>query len=488
LTISGDERRIDHEKALGRPGRHAARRGSNAAPVGWSVYDGAMLENRRAARRCPVWVVAALLAAGCFGGPAGRGDLDGSAADVQSGISAEAGADGLVATDGVAVADGASVDAAGPASPDSVALDVSPGERSPDGRSTDLLAAADSVAVDRPAAADAGPAADAPPVADVPPPRFDLGGADVPPRFDLGGADVPPRFDLGGADVPPPRFDLGGADVPTAAYSGFVLIPAGAFEMGSPAGQTQAKPAEQPLHSVTITRAFLLADHEVTQREWRELMGNEPSYNRDCGDECPVEAITWYAALAFANAVSDAAGLARCYSLSGCTGAPGSDYACTTAGFAGLDCPGFRLPTEAEWEYAARAGTTTPTQLIDEIADWWICSSGAGGTAYSNPLLTFCRYVCSAGSGPAPVRSLLPNPWGLYDMAGNVREWVWDVYAPYQDGPAVDPLGPDTGPTRVARSSYVSGYGPDCRNARRDQMEPDWVSNGVGFRLARTIR
>jgi len=297
-----------------------------------------------------------------------------------------------------------------------------------------------------------------------------------------GAMDTPAGFD--GTVFRP---DLAAGDVPAAAQSGFVAMPSGWFEMGSSPDEDQAQAAEQPRHQVGISHPFLIADHEVTHGEWREVMGDDPSYNKTCGDECPVELITWYSALAFANALSDAAGLPSCYVLQGCQGGTSGSLACTGVDFAGLACPGFRLPTEAEWEYAARAGSSGPTQLIEPITDWWTCRSWNGDTEYSNPLLTFCRYICSDGDGPAPVRSLLPNAWGLYDMAGNVGEWVWDAYGPYAGDTVVDPLGPESGTTRVVRSAYAARYGPDCRNARRDQLEPDWMGNGIGLRLVRSL-
>jgi len=134
------------------------------------------------------------------------------------------------------------------------------------------------------------------------------------------------------------------------------------------------------------------------------------------------------------------------------------------------------LPTEAEFEYATRAGTATPIYQ-GEVEDWWICGNP--------PLDAFCWYVCNHPGQPAEVGQKDPNAWGLYDMAGNVAEWVWDWYGTYTDDEQTDPLGPDSGTERTIRSSFIAGYGPSCRSAFRASQLPDWKSNGTGLRLAR---
>jgi sulfatase modifying factor 1 len=309
--------------------------------------------------------------------------------------------------------------------------------------------------------------------------------APLPPGLVDGGVDIAGNEQPIGSDADAVA-DLPAREAPTAVAPGFVWIPADRFQMGSPAGEAQAGDDEQPSHWVTLSRSFLLSDHEVTQGEWRAVMGDAPSYHDECGDECPVESITWYAALAFTNALSTEEGLPSCYVLESCNQEVGGRLACEAVTFTGLDCLGYRLPTEAEWEYAARAAQITPTQLLTPLDDWWLCRSYADPDVYESPLLSFCHYVCSEGNGPTNVRSLLPNAWGLFDMAGNVEEWVWDVYGPYSDTAASDPLGPPSGTTRVVRSNSYASYGPDCRHARRDHLEPSWASTGIGLRVART--
>jgi formylglycine-generating enzyme required for sulfatase activity len=211
---------------------------------------------------------------------------------------------------------------------------------------------------------------------------------------------------------------------------------------------------ERPAHQVTISQSFLMSETEVTLEQFRQF---RPGFVGTPGCEPYVAGVSWSDAMAF------------CEWLTKKEGKP------------------YRLPTEAEWEYAASAGKATPTQLSEPITDWWICRLEDATGTFTNPLLTFCHYVCSEGSSPVKVRSLAPNPWGLYDTAGNVGEWVWDVFGLYSAGAATDPVGPASGAKRVTRSATIVNYGPDCRSARRDGLEPDWASTGLGLRVVRTL-
>ena len=247
--------------------------------------------------------------------------------------------------------------------------------------------------------------------------------------------------------------------------NGFVLIPAGDFTMGSPDGE-EGRDNDELRHQVTISRPFLIQETEVTQGQWRSLMGNNPSGFPTCGDDCPVEMVNWWEAVAYANELSANEGLPECYELRGCTGSPGEEMTCAEAFFAGLGCPGYRLPTEAEWEYATRAGTTGARYAdLDDIA-WY--DQNSDGMSH-------------------PVARNAPNSWGLYDTLGNVWEWVHDWYDTYPQSPIADPVGPPDGQYRIHRGG---GWNTEARYARaapRSRDSPGGVLRSyLGFRVART--
>ena len=264
-------------------------------------------------------------------------------------------------------------------------------------------------------------------------------------------------------------------DVP----DGFTLIEAGTFTMGSPASEAGRDNVETQ-HQVSITRNFYMQVHEVTQEEWRELMGNNPSYFPSCGGDCPVENVTWYDAVAYANALSRAERLDECFELSDCASRAGEGMDCASVTFAGLDCEGYRLPTEAEWEYAARAGTTTAfyTGSITETE----CDL--------DPNLDEIGWYCGNADGMThQVGQKSPNDWGLYDMSGNVQEWVWDwwVLRYYNSSPPGDPLGPSSGWDRVVRGGCWLDEAWIARVADRSGYTPHLSFYCLGFRLARSV-
>ncbi len=237
-----------------------------------------------------------------------------------------------------------------------------------------------------------------------------------------------------------------------AAYR---LIAAGSFTMGSPKDEADRNPDENQ-HQVTITRPFWMGETEVTQGQWQAVMGSNPSRRSSCGASCPVEQVSWTDAIEYANRLSRKAGLEECYQVSG-----------ATVSFKGLACTGYRLPTEAEWEYAARAGESHRYAGSDDIeAVAW--------------------YSSNAGGATGPVGGKEANAWGLRDMSGNVREWCWDRYGDYPSGNATDPLGPPGGTLQVIRGGSAGSKAPTHRVAYRGWQDPDDRLGNLGFRLVRT--
>lgn len=234
---------------------------------------------------------------------------------------------------------------------------------------------------------------------------------------------------------------------------GFVAVPAGSFAMGRPSGDDTGY-TDAPLHQVTITRPFEIKATEVTIGEYRELMATSPEQRGD-SDDLPVAHTSWYQAITWCNALSRRHHFAPCYAVSG-----------FTVTWQGLDCAGYRLPTEAEWEYAARAGTTA---------------------ARPGPLPELGWFDENSGLRPHPVKQKRANAWGLYDMLGNVAEWVWDWRQEYPARPEVDPTGPKTGDNRVFRGgSFQYGEGEATAWARSAYGPPNQVPF-IGFRCVRTL-
>lgn len=235
-----------------------------------------------------------------------------------------------------------------------------------------------------------------------------------------------------------------------------VLIPKGSFQMGSPTAES-GRGSNEVQHSVTLTTDFWMAESEVTQRQYRNLMGSSPSYFK--GDDLPVEQVSWLDAVAYCNAVSVKEKLVPCYQING-----------TTVGWGdGVKCTGYRLPTEAEWEYAANP--VTPPRTV------YAGSDTADGVAWHSG---------NSGNTPHAVKTKSANGRGLYDLSGNVWEWVWDLYqSNYEALPATDPLGPSTGVLRVFRGGSWDYTASNARVAWRD-ITPTGRYNSLGFRIVRS--
>ena len=235
----------------------------------------------------------------------------------------------------------------------------------------------------------------------------------------------------------------------------FVLIPAGSFIMGSPDGEEAVCvgldgrvekgcqdwiKAEQPRHRVTISRAFYLGRYPVTQRQWEAVMDGNPSHFKGDGNR-PVESVSWHDAQEFIRRLNEREGHGR-----------------------------YHLPSEAEWEYAARAGTNTRYSFGDEPGH----------------LGRYAWFAENSGGSTSPVGRKEPNAWGLYDMYGNVWEWVQDRWGPdyYSASALSDPGGPTIGAQRVLRGGSWFNTARYCRSTIRYREPPDGRNRSFGFRLA----
>ncbi len=264
-----------------------------------------------------------------------------------------------------------------------------------------------------------------------------------------------------------------------------VRIEPGTFMMGTPDGDPEAMPAEQPWHPVKITRAYYLADREVTQAQYRTVTGASPSFHAPTGRGAPqmkgqdtasrpVENVSWFEAAAFCNALSKKEGLPPYYRIEG------KDVTI-------LGGRGYRLPTEAEWEFACRAGTKTrfasgddPERLarVANIAD-----------AQLKRVVPSYETIKADDGHPftAPVGARSPNAWGLYDLHGNVREWCQGWYGEYPYAFDEDYDGPDAGTLRMIRGGSFNDQPKWARSSCRVGGDPDLKSEQLGFRVARTL-
>jgi len=269
---------------------------------------------------------------------------------------------------------------------------------------------------------------------------------------------------------------------------GWVCVPAGTFQQGSP-DEEAGRRGDEPPHEVNLSRPFLMKQTEVTQGDWGLVDSGEPnpSADRECGHNCPVETVTWFGAIAFCNALSTFAGLPPCYLD------PEEDpYDFADAEQVVLPvwsdrtrCLGYRLPTEAEWEYAARAGATTATYAGDLDHQDRGCDSPIGAL---DGIAWFC-----GNSGDPPVLhecgEKAPNAWGLHDLLGNVEEWCWDWQRSYPDAPEIDPVGDvDEGNGyRVARGGHYESPAEEVRAACRGGWPPNQGMDTLGLRPVRTL-
>ncbi|WP_461786421.1 formylglycine-generating enzyme family protein [Prosthecobacter sp.] len=234
------------------------------------------------------------------------------------------------------------------------------------------------------------------------------------------------------------RFYRAVADQRPVGPTGFVWIVPGTFVMGSPVSEPD-RDSDEAQHTVTLTQGFWMSDHETTQAEYQLVMGSNPSYLK--GESLPVELVSWDDAVAYCQKLTERERVAGRITAQ----------------------QAYRLPTEAEWEYAARAGTTGVRYGELDAIGWWSGNSG-------NQL--------------HPVKQKAANAWGLYDMMGNVWEWCGDWYEGYPTGSVTDPMAPNSGSDRVGRGGSWRSVAGGARSACRSRDDPGSRYFNLGFRPA----
>jgi formylglycine-generating enzyme required for sulfatase activity len=263
--------------------------------------------------------------------------------------------------------------------------------------------------------------------------------------------------------------------------------------MGAPANEL-CRDVSETQHPVTLTRSYELPPRETTQTEYATLMGFNPSARPQCGANCPVENVNWHLAVAYCNALSRQEGKAECYGCDGGTALPDGGFtlaqcdvlpAYSTNSLTLYHCPGYRLPHDAEWENAYRAGTTTPLYngTYAPSADGGCPTVGVEPTADA-----IAWYTRNSGSATHEVALKAPNNWGLYDMGGNVAELTHDLYISDLTSAAVtDPTGGTTGTQSVLRGGHWASGIDEVRAAQRKPQTRTGRGTGVGFRCARSL-
>ena len=232
----------------------------------------------------------------------------------------------------------------------------------------------------------------------------------------------------------------------------FILIPAGSFSMGSPPDEPHRN-KDETRHRVTIGRPFLMQTTEVTVGQWRAVMGKRFFGRKKGTNEMPVVKVSWHDCMKFIEKLNKRG--------------------------EGV----YRLPTEAEWEYACRAGSIAAYAWGDAVD----CSKAmyANNTLETDDCVKYTESKGLPSDQPSPKKSYKPNAWGLYDMEGNVWEWCRDWHGPFGSDAVIDPQGPESGSDRVRRGGSWYGPGHRCRCANRNFSHPSSRYRTTGFRLVR---
>ena len=265
------------------------------------------------------------------------------------------------------------------------------------------------------------------------------------------------------------RQQTGATPVPPVTVNDqFVLINGGTFQMGSPASEPE-RSSDETQHSVTVS-SFYMAKTEISQREYQAVMGTNPSETK--GDNLPVTNITWYDAIQYCNKLSEAEGLTPCYTVSG-----------TTVTW-DKSANGYRLPTEAEWEYAARANTTTPFSFGDYVHN----SDANCYNAYGYNNDASGNWVNGSDAylrRTVAVDQYAANAYGLYNMHGNAAEWVWDWYDAYNTQASTNPTGPESGNAKIVRGGGWNDHPKHIRSAYRGAHPADVSLYSISVRPVR---